>query len=122
LFDSLVLTQYLITGSYKDLLLQDENVVVVEGEDISPQGNDTGSWLEVSSSRDQRRRRKRRKENLTRSSSSHNLSQLQVDSSQSSARKISAPLQSYSSPTENYDHDQIYESSRPKGNFCGETH
>ncbi|KAK3927086.1 SUN domain-containing ossification factor [Frankliniella fusca] len=87
-----------ISGSYKDLLLQDENVVVVEGEDISHEGSDQ-NWLAVSGPRDQRRRRKRRKEGLVKSSSSNNLSQLQANNSQTITRKISAPMHSYSLPS-----------------------
>lgn len=82
-----------ITGSYKDLLLEDENVIIVQGEDVVPHSNDTHSWLSVSSSRDQKRKRKRRKEGLIKSNSSNNLSQLHVKDNQSVTRKISAPIQ-----------------------------
>ena len=101
-------------GPYKDLLVQEENVIVVQGEEISPQANDS-SWLEVSSSRDQRRRRKRRKEVLMRSSSSSNLAHLPVDSTQSAARKISAPVHSYSLPSESYKHDKTQEQIKSIG-------
>lgn len=88
-----------ISGSYKDLLLQDENVVVVQGEDITHEGSDQ-NWLAVTGPRDQRRRRKRRKECLVKSSSSNNLSQYQANYSQTVTRKISAPMHSYSLPIE----------------------
>ncbi|XP_034237310.1 SUN domain-containing ossification factor [Thrips palmi] len=89
-----------ISGSYKDLLLQDDNVVIVEGVDITPEGNDTSSWFSVTGSREQRRKKKRRKEGLMKSSSSNNLAQLQVEKSQAVTRKISAPLHSFSLPSE----------------------
>lgn len=78
-------------------------MVIVEGEDISLQGNDTSSWFSVTGSREQRRKKKRRKEGLTKSSSSNNLAQLQVEKSQSVTRKISAPLHSFSLSSENYE-------------------
>lgn len=86
-------------------------MVIVQGEEISPQLIDSSSWLEVSSSRDQRRRRKRRKDVLMRSSSSNNLAQLQVDSMQSAARKISAPMHSYSLPSKCYENENIHQQS-----------
>lgn len=94
-----------ISGSYKDLLLQDDNVIVVEGEDITSQENETSSWSSVTGSREQRRKKKRRKEGLMKSSSSNNLAQLQVDRSQSVIRKISAPLHSFSLPSQNYEQE-----------------
>lgn len=76
-------------------------MVIVEGEDFTPQGNDSSSWFSVTGSREQRRKKKRRKEGIIKSSSSNNLAQLQLEKSQSVTRKISAPIHSFSLPSGN---------------------
>ncbi|KAJ1524565.1 hypothetical protein ONE63_011052 [Megalurothrips usitatus] len=103
-----------ISGSYQDLMLQEENVIIVEGEDLPTVGDDSSSWLAVSNSKDQRRKRKRRKEGLVRSSSSNNL---QVMHSQTMTRKISAPLHSYSVPAGSCDSDKTNMQSQHAGVF-----